>query len=121
MILRLESTDGWINVTNADNWSSASRMLYSVYCDEIEQVTSGSVLHWGRGISPPPKRWPCPKCSLDKLCDMKHCSTNRKHQHIGAKERSAAFKKRQMRFRRGSSGPRWGSSGAHDAPPQWRI
>jgi len=55
-----------------------------------------------------------PNLGLAPKCDMKHCLTNSKHQHIGAKGSVLWLSKyAKMRFGPGfHTGPRWG---AHDA------
>ena len=48
---------------------------------------SQAELRWGRGLLPP-QTSALSSCK----CDMKHCLTNSKHQHIGAEKRYVAFK-----------------------------
>ena len=45
---------------------------------EVINITTGVVPRWGRGQLPP-------NLGFVSKYDMKHCLTNSKHQHIGAK------------------------------------
>jgi len=80
---------------------------------EGQRMYSGAAVRWRRGQLPPPPQFP-QTTALNPKCDMKHCLTNSKHQHIGAKSSVQWPPKYENLFPAGALPPD-PIRGAHDA------